>query len=386
MTSTTKTRVAVLAGARSTEHEVSLVSAYNIAKAIDRDKYDVFIVGISKDGIWRQYETHDFVDDPTSVGTARLSTRPISGRLAVTQCSNKFYDIDNGGTVAIECDVVFPAVLGNYAEDGTLQGMLRMMDVPFTTPDVLGSAVGMDKDVAYRLMRDAGIRVANFVTLRKHHDMPTFDEILKKIGGEVAFVKPCNAGSSVGVTRVTDQASYEKALDHAFHYDVKVLVQAGVVGREVEISVMGNMGGHQASVVGEIVTLKDGDFYSYGNKYINSDQTSALIAPADITPELYDEISTTAIKVCEVLECEGFGRVDFFIDKADRVHVNEINTMPGFTSISMFPKLWGLSGVDYPSLVDTLLQLAIERHQYRVAPLILDAADVLAIAKKAGAV
>ncbi len=386
MTNSSKTRVTVLAGARSTEHEVSLVSAYNIAGAIDREKYDVSIVGIDKSGVWRQYAADDFVDNPTSVGMAVLSPRPISGRLAVTQCSNKFYDIDNGGKVVIECDVIFPAVLGNYAEDGTLQGLLRMMDVPFTTPDVLGSAVGMDKDVAYRLMRDAGIRVANFVTLRKGRDVPSFEEITKKIESDVAFVKPSNAGSSVGVTRVTNQDEYEKALDHAFHYDVKVVVQAGIIGREVEISIMGNMGGHRASVVGEIVTIKHDDFYSYGNKYINSDATSKLIAPADVAPELYQEISATAIKVCEVLECEGFGRVDFFVDRDNRVHVNEINTMPGFTSISMFPKLWGLSGVDYPQLIDTLLELARERHAYRIAPMILDASDVLAIAKKAGAV
>ena len=376
----------MLAGARSTEHEVSLVSSYNIANAIDRDKYDVFIVGIGKDGVWRQYAEDDFVENPSSVGTAQLSPRPISGRLAVTQCSNKFYDVENGGRAVIECDVIFPAVLGNYAEDGTLQGLLRMMDVPFTTPDVLGSAVGMDKDVAYRLMRDAGIRVANFVTLRKGRPIPSFAEIVEKIGSDVAFVKPSNAGSSVGVTRVTDQTTYENALDHAFHYDVKVIVQAGVFGREVEISVMGNMGGHASSVVGEIVTIKQDDFYSYGNKYINSDTTSKLIAPAELTPELYGEISRTAIQVCEVLECEGFGRVDFFIDHDNRIHVNEINTMPGFTSISMFPKLWGLSGVDYPQLIDKLLQLAIERHTYRIAPLVLDASDVLAIAKKAGAV
>ncbi len=386
MTKPDKIRVAVLAGARSTEHEVSLVSAYNIAAAINRDKYDVAIVGISKDGIWRQYEAHDFVDDPGSVGTASLSSRPISGRLAVTQCSNKFYDIENGGHAVLECDVIFPAVLGNYAEDGTLQGLLRMMDVPFTTPDVLGSAVGMDKDVAYRLMRDAGIRVANFVTVRKDHAVPSFDELAKKLDSDIVFVKPSNAGSSVGVTRVTNQDEYDHALEHAFHYDVKVVLQAGIMGREVEISVMGNMGGHDASVLGEIVTLKDGDFYSYGNKYINSDQTSALIAPADMSEAMYMEIRQTAIKVCEVLECEGFGRVDFFIDRQNRVHVNEINTMPGFTSISMFPKLWGLSGVDYPSLIDKLLQLAIERHRYRIAPLILDASDVLDIAKKMGAV
>lgn len=386
MTESTKTRVAVLAGARSTEHEVSLVSAYNIAKAIDRDKYEVFVVGIDKAGVWRQYDAENFVDQPSSVGTAQLSPVPISGRLAVTQCSNEFYDIENGGKAAFACDVIFPAVLGNYAEDGTMQGMLRMMDVPFTTPDVLGSAVGMDKDVAYRLLRDAGIRIANFKMIRRGESVPSFDEVKRELESEIVFIKPSNAGSSVGVTRVTNQEEYETALEYAFHYDVKVLAQAAVVGREVEIAVKGNMDSFEASVVGEIVTLKDGDFYSYGNKYINSDKTSALIAPAEISDELYAEIKQTAINVCRVLECEGFGRVDFFIDKENRVHVNEINTMPGFTSISMFPKLWGISGVSYPELIDNLLQLALKRHEYRVAPLILDAADVLEIAKKMGQV
>lgn len=386
MTESTKTRVAVLAGARSTEHEVSLVSAYNIAKAIDRSKYEVFVVGIDKSGVWRQYDAENFVDEPSSVGTAKLSSSPISGRLAVTQCSNEFYDIENGGKSVFACDVIFPAVLGNYAEDGTLQGMLRMMDVPFTTPDVIGSSVGMDKDVAYRLMRDAGIRVANFTMIRQGEEAPSFDEIKQRLEAEVVFIKPSNAGSSVGVTRVTTQEEYEVALEYAFHYDVKVLAQAAVIGREVEIAVKGNMDSFEASVVGEIVTLKDGDFYSYGNKYINSDQTSALIAPAEISEELYAEIKRTAIEVCRALECEGFGRVDFFVDKENKVYVNEINTMPGFTSISMFPKLWGISGVPYPELIDDLLQLALKRHQYRIAPLVLDAADVLEIAKKMGQV
>ena len=385
--STPKIRVVVFAGARSTEHEVSLVSAYNIVKAINKDKYEVYVVGIDKDGTWRQYDPANFVDGPESVGTARLSQKPISGRLSVTQSSRGFYDIDNHGALAFECDVAFPAVLGNYAEDGTMQGLLRMMDIPFTTPDVLGSAVGMDKDVASRLMRDAGIRVADFVTIRKGiNDHYTYDEARKKLKSDVLYVKPSNAGSSVGVSRVVDQTSFDNALEHAFHYDVKVMLQAGVIGREVEISVKGNFGSQETSVVGEIVTLKEGDFYSYGNKYINSDTTSELVAPASLTDELYAEISRTALNVCETLECEGFARVDFFIDNKDVVYVNEINTMPGFTAISMFPRLWGVSGLDYETLIDQLLQYAIRRHAYRVAPLVVDASDVLAIAKKMKAV
>lgn len=384
MEATQKTRVAVIAGARSTEHEVSLVSAYNIAKAIDRNKYDVYVVGISKDGVWRQYDPDNFVTDPASVGTAKLSDSPISGRLSVTQCSNKFYDTDNGGQVAFECDVIFPAVLGNYAEDGTIQGLLRMMDVPFTTPDVLGSAVGMDKDVAYRLMRDGGVNVARFVMVRKGSAAPTYDELVADLGAQKIFVKPSNAGSSVGVSKVTSQAELDVALEYAFKYDVKVIIQQGITGREIEIAIMGNIGAQSASVIGEIVQKSKDDFYSYGNKYINDE--SELIAPAPASSELYEHIKHDAIKVAELLECEGFARVDFFVDEAEKVYCTEINTMPGFTSISMFPKLWGLSGVDYPTLVDRLLQLAIERHAYRIAPMVLDAADVLAIAKQMGQV
>lgn len=384
MEATQKTRVAVIAGARSTEHEVSLVSAYNIAKAIDRNKYEVYIVGISKDGVWRQYDPEHFVDGPESVGTAVLSSAPISGRLTVTQCSNKFYDVENGGQVAFECDVIFPAVLGNYAEDGTIQGLLRMMDVPFTTPDVLGSAVGMDKDVAYRLMRDGGVKVANFIMVRKGQQAPSYDELVAQLGSTKIFVKPSNAGSSVGVSKVTSQAELETALEYAFKYDVKVIIQQGITGREIEIAIMGNIGYQSASVLGEIVQKSKDDFYSYGNKYINDE--SELIAPAPTSPELYEEIKRNAIRVAELLECEGFARVDFFVDEHETVYCTEINTMPGFTSISMFPKLWGLSGVDYPTLVDKLLQLAMERHAYRIAPMILDAADVLAIAKQMGQV
>lgn len=379
-----KVRVAVLAGARSTEHEVSLVSAYNIAKAIDRNKYDVFVVGISKDGVWKQYDQENFVTNPGGVGSVELSDTPISGRLAVTQHSRAFYDIDNGG-VAFECDVIFPAVLGNYAEDGTMQGLLRMMDVPFTTSDVLGSAVGMDKEVAYRLLRDSGLTVADFVTVRKGMTIPTFDELAEKLSTNVFFVKPANTGSSVGVSKATTQDELSGAIDHAFRYDTKLIVQAGVVGREVEISVTGMIGRQETSVIGEIIEKDPNDFYSYDNKYIHSDKVE-LVAPADLPESVVDEIKRAAVKVCEVLECEGFGRVDFFVDKNQTVYVNEINTMPGFTSISMFPRLWGVSGVDYPTLVDRLLQIAIEKYDFRIAPMVLDAKEVLEIAKQAGTV
>lgn len=376
--SSPRIRVLVIAGARSTEHEVSLVSAYNIINAIDTDIYDVFVVGIDKQGVWKQYDPAHFVDHPTDISKIALA-QPISGRLTVAQCSPALYDLDNGGAAALECDVIFPAVLGNYAEDGTLQGLLRMMDVPFTTPDVLGSSVAMDKDVAYRLFRDAGISVAPFITVRKNGAIPSYSEITDQLGSNVVFVKPSNAGSSVGVSRVTTEADYQHSLDLAFKYDVKVIIQAGVVGRELEIGVIGNIGSQRASVVGEIIEKDSEDFYSYDNKYVHNSNVQ-LLAPAPVSDDLYTHISKTAIHACEVLECEGFSRVDFFVTDDETVYVNEINTMPGFTAISMFPRLWDKSGMSYPALVDTLLQTAIARHNYRIKPIITDAADVLTVA------
>lgn len=371
-----KIRATVIAGARSTEHEVSLLSAYNIANAIDTEKYEVSVVGIDKQGVWRLYDPKNFVTDPTDITGIALS-EPISGRLGVTQCSNAFYDLDNGGAVVLETDVIFPAVLGNYAEDGTMQGLLRMMDVPFTTPDVLGSSVGMDKDMAYRLLRDAGLNVAHFMTLRQSEDRPSYEQLAGSLGSDILFVKPANTGSSVGVSRVTNADELEKALSDAFRYDVKAIVQAGIIGREVEISIMGNFNeGQRTSVVGEIIEKQPDDFYSYDNKYVHSGNVE-LVVPAQIDEAVSDEIKRAALIVCQTLECEGFGRVDFFVSRDNTVYINEINTMPGFTAISMFPRLWGASGVDYPTLVDQLLQYAIKRHAYRIAPIVTDARDVI---------
>lgn len=298
-----KTRVAVICGARSTEHEVSLISAYNIANAIDTDKYEVFVVGIDKQGVWRQYDAKNFVDSPTDIRTIKLVDTPLSGRLAVTQCSNEFYDLDNGSEVAFACDVIFPAVLGNYAEDGTMQGLLRMMDVPFTTPDVLGSSVAMDKDVAYRLLRDAGLGVASFVTLRKNGPQQDFTSLTNALESDIVFVKPANAGSSVGVSRVTNTQELSDALELAYKYDVKVIVQAAVIGREIEIGVIGNIGNQKTSVTGEIIEKVADDFYSYDNKYVHSSNVE-LIAPADVSDSLHKEISSTA--------CEAFSFTSSF--------------------------------------------------------------------------
>ncbi|HEY1085909.1 MAG TPA: D-alanine--D-alanine ligase family protein [Candidatus Saccharimonadales bacterium] len=368
--------VAVFAGARSTEHEVSLLSAHNIVNAIDTNKYDVVVIGIDKQGIWKLYDAANFVDNPGDITKIKLSDQPISGRLAVTQSSHDFYDIENDGKVVCSPDITFPALLGNYSEDGTMQGLLRIMDVPFTTADVVGSSVGMDKDISYRLLRDAGLNVAPFITLRKGGDVPAFQSILEQLEADLIFVKPANAGSSVGVSRVTSEAEYLSALELAFRYDVKVLVQKGIVGREVEISVMGLLGQQKTSVVGEIIEHDPNDFYSYANKYV-IDNAVDLVAPAEMSDELYQKISEAAKKTCEALEIENFARVDFFVTPDETVYINEPNTMPGFTAISMFPRLWQTSGMTYPEIVDNLLHLAKERHSYRIDPIVTDAKDIV---------
>lgn len=370
-----KKNVCVFAGGRSTEHEVSLASAYNIVNAIDTDTYNIYVIGISQDGVWRQYDSQNFVQNPTAFKAIKLA-EPISGRVAITQSSPAFYDVDNGGKELFSVDVIFPAVLGNYSEDGTMQGLLRMMDVPFTTPDVLGSAMAMDKEVMKRLFIEADIPSAKYVLARKNGERPSYAKLVEHLG-EVMFIKPANNGSSIGVYKAANKEEFEENLEKAFRYDVKVIIEEAIVGREVEISMMGNIGNQQTSAAtGEIIERHDDEFYSYENKYVNSDKVE-LVAPADVTEEQLSTMQGLAVKACETLECEGFARVDFFVTEAGEIMVNEVNTMPGFTQISMFPRLWQESGVSYPELIGKLLELAVERHEYRIKPIVTNAQEVL---------
>lgn len=254
-----------------------------------------------------------------------------------------------------------------------MQGLIRMMGVPFTTSDTLGSAVAMDKDVSYRLMREAGIPVADFFVLRKEDDITSYNEAIKKVGNDVFFVKPANSGSSVGVSKVETEEEYYRALENAFKYDYKVIIQSRVVGREIEVAVIGNIGSQRTSdVSGEIVS--DG-FYSYETKYINANKVKLNI-PADIDSKILSKIKSLSIDVCRVHECDGFARVDFFVSGED-VYVIEINTMPGFTKYSMFPALWSESGVDVSKQVDLLIELAIKRHQDKILNISTDASNVI---------
>ncbi|HEY0296891.1 MAG TPA: D-alanine--D-alanine ligase, partial [Bordetella sp.] len=257
-----------------------------------------------------------------------------------------------------QIDVVFNIVHGTLGEDGSLQGLLRMANLPFVGSGVLGSAVAMDKDVAKRLLRDAGLAVAPFVCLtRRSAGLVTHAELVQRLGPTL-FVKPANQGSSVGVSRVTDAAGFDAALAQAFLYDHKVLVEAGIAGREIECAVLGN-DTPQASVCGEVV-VHDA-FYAYDTKYIHEDGAQ-IVVPADIDGDTQLRIQQVALRAFQALECAGLARVDVFLTPAGEIVVNEINTLPGFTRISMYPKLWQASGMTYPKLVTRLIELALERH------------------------
>lgn len=347
-----KIRVAILFGGKSAEHEVSLQSARNIVEALDKKKYEPVLIGIGKSGAWlppvasQQYLA--------LADARRKQPAPGSKSVALIPASAGSLTGDAGGQ---KIDVVFPILHGPFGEDGTVQGLLRLADVPFVGAGVLGSAVGMDKDVMKRLLRDAGIPVAPFLVAGSEE--PVSFVLAKKKLGLPLFIKPANLGSSVGVNKVRNAAEFKKAVAEAFRYDSKIIIEQFIKGREIECAVLGNEK-PIASVPGELV-LKS-DFYSYDAKYLDADAMTPEI-PAKLPKAVTEKIRALAVKAFKVLSCEGLGRVDFFLADKGTIYVNEINTLPGFTNISMYPKLWEASGLSYSTLIDRLLQLAIQRHE-----------------------
>ena len=311
-----KLRVGVIFGGRSSEHEVSLMSAKNVMAAMDRARYEVVPFKIPKDG--------KIAFD----GLRRL-------------------------------DVVFPVLHGTYGEDGSVQGLLRMLDVPFVGPDILGSAVGMDKDVAKRLLRDAGVPIADFIALERGEAWSA-RAVWKRLGKPV-FVKPANQGSSVGVHKAKTDAELARAVKDAFRYDGKILIEEAVPGREIEVSVLGDAK-PQASVAGEVIPHHE--FYSYEAKYLD-ENGAGLMIPAKLTAPQMRRVRELAVRAYRTLALEGMARVDFFMRKDGGFVVNEVNTIPGFTKISMYPKLWDATGVPYGKLIDRLIGLALARHARR---------------------
>lgn len=333
----------VICGGQSPEHKISIRSARNILNALDSSNYSVTLIGISQRGSWRLISEDEMGDEITSQGKEVTIT---PGDKDCFICEGKSI-----GTI----DVIFPVLHGPNGEDGTIQGLFSLLGIPFVGPDVLGSAVSMDKDVTKRLLRDAGLEVADWILIRRGEEIPDYDK-LKVDLSEVLFVKPANMGSSVGVHRVSTKSEWEPAVKDALKFDRKVLVEKSIEGRELECAVMGN--DHpEASGVGEV---RSGNFYSYDEKYDSSSHAEINI-PAKIDEQYLPALKTTAIKAYKALECQGMSRVDMFLSSEGVIYVNEVNTIPGFTSISMYPKLWEEAGLSYSDLLNKLIDLAIER-------------------------
>lgn len=359
-----KIRVCVLFGGKSGEHEVSLQSAKSIIENLDKNKYEVILIGIDKTGKWVLGNKANYLLNDSNPKLIALNKSNESPEVTAITTSSKPEIIEaNSGKSVSQIDVFFPIIHGTYGEDGSLQGMLEMLDAAHVGAGVLGSAVGMDKDVMKRLLKGAGIPVARFYSLKKYEvNEKKLDEIASDLGLPV-FVKPANLGSSVGVVKVGERGKLKKAIEESFQYDTKILIEEAIAGREIECSILGN-DNPKASVVGEIIPQHE--FYSYEAKYI--DENGALLKiPAEIPGDIQKKIQELAIKAFKTLECNGFARVDCFLTKDNQILINEINTLPGFTKISMYPKLWEASGLSYSQLLDKLIELAIEKKKEKSA-------------------
>ncbi len=344
-----KIRLGILFGGRSSEHEISIKSAANVVRAVDPARYEVILFAIDRRGGWR------------AASSADLSAVEIqaSGEGAAYRAASLAKILPD----LARCDVIFPVLHGKLGEDGTMQGLLRVLDVPFVGADVTGSAVGMDKWMMKRLLAEAGLPIGRYAAFKSvRAAMDAWPALSEKFGLPL-YIKPAAQGSSVGVSRVRTEAEYRAGVEDALRYDDVALVEAAIVGREIECAVLGN-DEPIASVCGEIIP-RDG-FYSYDNKYLNEDG-AAFEKPAKIADHVTKKLQKMALDVYRALDCAGLARVDFFLCQDESIYVNEINTLPGFTSISMYPQLFELSGVKTSDLIDRLVHLARDRHVKQTA-------------------
>jgi len=357
-----KIRIGIIFGGRSGEHEVSFCSATSIIKAIDKDKYTVVPIGITKEGRWISPQDSELA----------LQSGRIEGKNTVILLNDSFSKslvcIDNNQRLdkssALEkLDVIFPVLHGPYGEDGTVQGLLELANIPYVGAGVAASAISMDKDLMKTIFQQKGLPILRWLTIKRKDWHKDKEEILSLIqdGFEYPlFVKPTNLGSSVGITKVHKKEELKEAIDLASSYDRKILIEEGLEEvREIECSVLGN-DEPQTSVVGEVKPA--GEFYDYDSKYI--DEKTQLIVPADLPDGVSQEVQEIALKAFKAVDAAGMARVDFFVSKKEnKIYLSEINTIPGFTSASMYPRLWEASGVSYPDLIDQLIQLALERYR-----------------------
>ena len=356
----TRIKVAIIFGGRSAEHEVSLQSAKNVIESLNKDKYEPILIGIDKDGRWFLNESSLKILNADNPKLIQLASSENEVALTPTGKSSQLVNLSKNTSIS-GIDVIFPVLHGPYGEDGTIQGLSKLANIPCVGPGILGSAVGMDKDVMKRLLRDAGIPIARFVTLTKNNlGQYPYDRIRTLIG-PVVFIKPANLGSSVGISKARDELSYLNAIREAFKFDLKVIVEEEISGREIECAVLGNED-PKASALGEIIPQEE--FYSYAAKYIN-EKGALLEIPAKIPQHMEDRMKNLAVEAFRVLECTGMARVDMFLAPDEKIYINELNTIPGFTKISMYPKLWEYSGIKYSDLIDKLISLAIEDFEQR---------------------
>lgn len=362
-----KLKIGVLYGGRSGEHDVSLCSAASVVAALDKSKYDVVAIGIDRDGRWYVQDQPEIVVDKAFGKILSLKKRGL-WLVNHFEQQNKLYiyNLETSGE-KVFVDVVFPVLHGTYGEDGTLQGLLELAMVPYVGVDVAGSAVGMDKDIAKRLLKEAGIPVVPWITVGKHDWLEHPKNILNHAGNQLSlplFVKPLCTGSSVGIKKVKAKKELADAIDYAFQFDTRIMIETGIDCREIECAILGN-DNPQASVPGEI--LPQHEFYSYEAKYLDPEGAQMNI-PAKLPAKLSAAIRQCAVAGFKALNCNSMARVDFFLEKkTNQFFLNEINTLPGFTSISMYPKLWAATGIHYSELLDHLVALALTRHREKSA-------------------
>jgi D-alanine-D-alanine ligase len=381
-----KLRVGILFGGRSGEHEISLLSAASVFKAIDKNKFEVVPIGITKEGRWvtsgeaerllsgksPHEERHLRAGDPEATPAAAVLQNgeafvmPPEPHGAGMQPFQTDTLARRASDRAINVDVIFPVLHGTFGEDGTVQGLLELADIAYVGGGVLGSAAGMDKDIMKSLFRAAGLPIVKHVTVLRSEWQANPKKVQKLVESKLkypVFVKPANLGSSVGISKAHDRKELGPAIDEAAKFDRKIVIEEGVGGkkhkaREIECAVLGN-DDPDASVAGEIVP--SAEFYDYSAKYL--DEGSQLIIPAKLTKSEMKKVQQLAIAAFRAVDCSGLSRVDFLMDpKSRKIYLNEINTMPGFTSISMYPKLWAASGLPYPELIERLIRLGLDRH------------------------
>lgn len=359
-------KIGVLFGGNSGEHDVSKCSAASVCTHLDKNKYEVIAIGIDRDGRWYPQKEIKFEDTD---GFGKILSLQKNGTWLVNHFEDKeniftLHNIETGEKISV--DLVFPVVHGKHCEDGMLQGLLELASVPYIGSDVIGSAIGMDKDVAKRILQHADIPVVPWITIYKHEWIKNKEVIVDKIKNEIGlpfFAKPANEGSSVGIYKVKEISEIIENIDKVFNYDQKILVEKSINCREIECSVLGNEE-PEVSVCGEVIS--NHEFYSYDAKYLDSNGANLEI-PAKIDNQVADQITKCAKNAYKLLCLKGMSRIDFFLDKDNNeIYLNEVNSLPGFTSISMYPKLWDFSGLPYKDLLDKLIELALDRHKKNI--------------------